>query len=264
MTKGTTLEKDSLIILALDGTLVYVEDVQPTYVAVVALPEQPASRSDSAVFTAGKVGPKKISPYSRADRTVERADLSEFNLKFLAEYASLRQQRGPNEVFLSEEQKAKMTVIKAGPAPRGKVTDPEQRAALKKDKREKRRAGKQICVKCGKAQIHADHQFNTCAFEAPVKAARAAREPKAVKGDGKYRIISTDLTKAQAASDKFADGNRFWRVFRALNGLPESTGTLAEIMAAVVLDGGRVMTNVEKVSRRALKGLADAGNVVRA
>lgn len=260
--RGVLLSPKTIVVLSLDGTLVYVEDVQPTFCAVVALPEQLPTRADNAVFTPGRVGAKKISPYAGFDREIHEQDLSDRNREFIQTFEQLRVTHGPNHVQRTPEEEAKMAVIKAGPAPRAAKTP-----ADKAEKRRLRKENKLVCVKCGKVKVHADHAFNTCTFEAPpTKAPRAAREPKAAatRGADKFRVISTNLTKAQEASDKFKDGNRFWRVFRALNALPESTGDLATIMGAVVLDGGRPMTNVEKVTRRALKGLVDAGNVEKA
>lgn len=261
---GVKLQRGTIVVLSLDGTLVYVEDVQPTHCAVVALPEQPPGRRVDAVFTPGKVGAKKISPYAGYDREIAVSELSDRNREFIGTYETLRTQHGPNYVQRTPEEEKAMSVIKAGPAPRErKKRSPED----KKNKRAERRANNVICVKCGKARKHADHAFNTCTFEAPpekVKRACAEAAPAAAAGPARYRVVSTDLTKAQEASDKFKDGNRFWRVFRALNGLPESTGAMEDIVRAVVLDGGREMSDVEKVTRRALKGLQDAGNVVRA
>ncbi len=267
--KGVVLERATVAILSLDGSLVYVEDVQPTHVSVVALPEQISERSGTCVFTPGRVGAKKISPYSRPDRVVPIAELSERNRNFIGEYEKLRAQHGPNFVQRTPEEEAKMTVIKAGPTPRSRKSPDE-----KKKKRLERKSNKQLCAKCGKARVHADHAFNTCAFEEPAGKAETGRTSAA--GDvhtvakaprasgGKFRIVNTDLTAVQAENDKFKEGNRFFRVFKALEKLPESTGSLEDIVRAVALDGGRPMTNAEKVSRRALKQLSDAGNVVRA
>ena len=265
--KGVVLERAQVAILSLDGSLVYVEDVQPTHVAVVALPEQLSERSASCVFTAGRVGAKKISPYSKPDKIVPITELSPRNRAFIGEYEALRKQHGPNFVQRTPEEEAKMTVIKAGPAPRSRKS-PEE----KKKKRLERRANKVLCVKCGKAKIHADHAFGTCDFEGPPLTGRTSasgdvqtipKAPRAAKVEGRYQMINTDPAKVQAENDKFKEGNRFFRVFRALQQLPESTGSLEDIMRAVAMDGARPMTNPEKVARRALKQLIDAGNVTR-
>ena len=262
--KGVVLERESVVVLSLDGSLVYVEDVQPTHVAVVALPEQITELGASCVFTPGRVGAKKISPYSRPDRVVSIADLSERNRDFIKQYEVLRQQHGPNFVQRTPEEQAKMTVIKAGPAPRAGKKTPEE----KKQRRLERKAGKIACVKCGKPKVHGDHQFGQCTYEAPAAATRAPRAsasaaPAAKPTAGKYRVVNADLTKVQAENDKFKEGNRFFRVFRALQQLPDSAGTLEDIIRAIATDGARPMTNPEKVTRRALKQLSDAGNVTR-
>lgn len=258
-TRGITLESGQIAVLSLDGTLVYVEEVQPTYAAVVAFPEQPGA--GERVLMPGRVGARKISPYSRPDRIVPREELSERNKTFLETYGALRAAHGPNYVQRTPEEEAKMAVIKAGPKPRV----PRSEAPVPIDKSERRKARreqKRVCVKCGK--MKRDHAgTNTCDFEGKPTREEKAAGPKVVKNsDPIYRVISTDLTKAQAASDKFAEGNRFWRVFRALNSLDDQKGTLRDVIAKLALDGGRVMTDMEKVSRRALKQLLDAGNVV--
>lgn len=262
--KSVVLERETVAILSLDGSLVWVEDVQPTHVAVVALPEQLSERGASCVFTPGRVGAKKISPYSRPDRVVPLTDLTPRNRQFVSEYAALRIQHGPNFVARTPEEEAKMTVIKAGPTPRQRKS-PEE----KKQKRMDRKAGKQLCATCGKPRVHGDHAFGQCTFAEPAgrvaddTTAKTPRAPRAASGGNTFTITSTDLTTVQAQNDKFKDGNRFFRVFRALEQLPMSTGTLEDIIRAIALDGARPMTNPEKVARRALKQLGDAGNVTR-
>lgn len=251
--KGVVLERASVVVLSLDGSLVYVEDVQPTYIAVVALPEQATT---SAVFTAGRVGAKKISPYSRPDRLVPVVELSERNRDFIAQYEVWRQQHGPNYVHRTPEEQAKMTVIKAGPAPRNKKS-PEE----KKNRRLERKQGKIACAKCGKPKVHADHQFNTCAFEGPTAPTRTAKVAAPKAGPTQYVIVNNDLTKVQDKNDKFKEGNRFFRVFRALAGIG-GPADIEAIIRALAVDGARPMTDPEKVTRRALKQLIDAGNVV--
>lgn len=254
---GITLERGTIAVLSLDGTMVYVEDIQPTYAAVVALPEQVGTAE--RVLMPGRVGPRKISPYSRPDRIITKAELSERNAIFVDTFLDLRAAHGPNFVQRTPEEEAKMAVIKAGPKPRiprGEAPQPID----KSERRKARREQKQLCTACGK--MKRDHAgTNTCEFVGkPARAEKPAKGAKVI-GDPKYRVISSDLTKAREGSDKFNEGNRFFRVFRALNGLPEHTGTLRDIIAALALDGGRAMTDMEKTSRRAVKQLLDAGNV---
>jgi hypothetical protein len=259
--KGVVLERETVVVLSLDGSLVYVEDVQPTHVAVVALPEQITAPGASCVFTPGRVGPKKISPYSRPDRIVPVADLSERNREFIAHFATWRQQHGPNYVHRTPEEQAKMTVIKAGPTPRSKKT-PEE----KKKRRLERKSNKVLCGKCGKPKAHGDHAFGQCTFEAPAATvtttAATPKAPRASSSSGKYTVVNKDLSKVQAENDKFKPGNRFHRVFRALDEIG-APATLEDVIRAIATDGGRPMTNPEKVTRRALKQLTDAGNVAR-
>lgn len=261
--RGVTLVRGTIVVLDLDSTLAYVEDVQPTHAAIVALPEQLPERKDSVVFTPGRVGAKKISPFSAAARIVSVTDLSERNREFIGTYEKLRAQHGPNFVARTPEEEAAMSVTKAKPerVPRNGAP------ASKEDKQEKRRRRREAkipCVKCGKLPVHVSHQSGgECTYEAPAKKERAARgsssdEPKTGKT---FRVINPDISALQASNDKFAQGNRFYRVFLALKNLPESTGTLAQIIAAVAQDAGKPMTNPEKVARRALKALCDSANV---
>lgn len=260
--RGIKLERGTFVVLALDGTLVYVEDVQPTGARVVALPEQLADRKETAVFTPGRVGAKVISPYSAVDREVNVAALSERNKEFAGTFEKLRAQHGPNYVQRTPEEEAAMSVTKAE-APkvhrggRGAKKTPEER----KLRRQQRKAAKLPCVKCGKLPVHADHNMGQCDYEAPPTRSRAPSTKEEPKTGKTYRVSNPDISALQAENDKFAQGNRFFRVFLALKGLPDSTGTLAQIMAAVCMDAGKPMTNPEKVARRALKALVDAGNV---
>lgn len=273
--RGITLEVGTVVVLDLDGTLVYIEDVQPTGARVIALPEQLPDRKDTAVFTPGRVGAKVISPYSSASRVVAVAQLSERNREFIGTYEVLRTKHGPNFVARTPEEEAQLAVIKAKQEStprvhkggRGAKASPED----KKAKRQARKAAKIPCVKCGKAPVHADHQFGNCEYEAPPKKTRGSAAPSASDdaddtsnepATGKtYHVTNTDLSSLQAENDKFAKGNRFYRVFVALCGLPGQTGTLAQVIAAVIQDNGKPMTDPEKVSRRALRGLVKAGNV---
>jgi hypothetical protein len=265
-TRGVTLVPGTIVVLSLDGTLAYVEDVQPTFAAVVALPEQMPTHKETQVFTPGRVGAKKISPFSAADKVVEVAELTQRNRDFIGTYEQLRKAHGPNFVSRTPEEQAaeeakNVSVTKVHPtrAPRGSVTPDE-----KKDRRAKRRAAKVPCVKCKMLPVHPNHHGGGCDYEAPEKKTRGgspksgATEPKS---GNTFRVVNPDITALQAANDKFAQGNRFYRVFLALRGLPESTGTLANVIAAMAQDAGKPMTNPEKVARRALKALCTAGNV---
>lgn len=265
-TRSITLVPGTIVVLSLDGSLVYVEDVQPTFAAVVALPEQLPNHKGTQVFTPGRVGAKKISPFSSADRTVEVADLTQRNKDFIGNFEQLRKAHGPNFVSRTPEEQAaeearNMSVTKVHPtrAPRQKVT-PEDKQA----RRAARRAAKIPCVKCNMLPVHPNHHGGGCEYEAPVKKTRGGKTTGITgkpAGGGAFKLVNTDISKLQADNDKFAQGNRFYRVFLALKGLPESTGTLANVIAALATDAGKPMTNPEKVARRALKALQTAGNV---
>jgi hypothetical protein len=260
---GVKLKPATIVVLMLDGTLVFVEDVQPAFASVVALPEQPPERNpESYVLIPGRVGAKKISPYSEPSDTIALEDLSERNREFLASFLTLRKLHGPKFVDQTPEEAA-MSVRKAGPAPRMALT-PEERAARK----EERRALKKKCATCGAPKSKHDggtgHEFTP-------KAGRVKRE-RAKGGSiksGRFRLVSEDLAALQAANDKWKPGNRFHRVFLALQALQRAAGTdesgasFEDVVSSVERDGLRAMTDAAKVTRRALKQLAAAGIVAR-
>lgn len=280
--KGITLEVGTVVVLSLDGTLVYVEDVQPTYAAVVALPEQDAARTDERVFTPGKVGAKKISPYSQADKAVALKDLSDRNKEFIGTFEVLREKHGPHFVQRSPEEIAAMSVTKAGP-----TRTPKDPNAPVSTKRRNKRAGAgpkylQRCTDCGEQPGHPNHgpvsptHAGRHVFVAPAAIAEPAaakvttakvRQPAA--GATIYTLVSSDLSKAKAQprGDKFNDGNRSHRVVLALSKLPNASGILDDVIRSIANDGGKPMTNPAKVVRRTLGQLVkpDFGScVVRA
>jgi hypothetical protein len=263
-----TLDPGTIVVLALDGTLVYVEDVQPAFAAVVALPDQPPGDASKRVFTPGRVGAKKISPYSAAKHVVKVTELSERNKDFLGNYETWRGKHGVNYIHRTPEELAAMSVTKAEPAPKGK------RAQRRAAERAAEAAGtplptkryKQRCTQCGEQPGHPNHPDDH-EFVAPdpvvtsplhERAARKSRTPSS--GGNTYTVVSVDLTMARSTErgDKFNEGNRSFRVFEALRKLPRSTGTLEEVMRAVLTDGGKPLTNPQKVVRRTLNQLATA------
>jgi hypothetical protein len=164
MPKGVTLVQGQVVVLKLDGSLVYIEAVEAMYVAAVALPEQPADRADERVFKPGCVGAKKISPFAEGD-VVLVSNLSERNKKFIGEYEGLRKQHGPTYVDRTPEEQA---AFEAANAPK----PPKADKAAKKAEREAAKAAKkavkgprflQRCVQCGEQQGHpkhpSDHEF---------------------------------------------------------------------------------------------------------
>ena len=254
---GVTLIKDTFVVLSVDGTLVYVEDIQPHYAAVVALPDQPLTRQESPVFIPGRVGAKKISPYSGFETCVELAALSHVNQQFMAEFLDMRRQHGVNYVH-------------------GAPTVTQSRSLSSSDKQKRRRNKRELrrlqkCATCGQQPGHihhpSDHEFVPPAPRPEPGEKRTAKGAKRARLDhsATYHVVSTDLTKAQEVSPRFNPGNRFYRVFAALNKLPDSKGTHAEIVKALLDDGGRAVASPEKVAKRALKLLtSDAcGAVVK-
>lgn len=264
--RGITLDAGSVVVLSLDGTMVYIEAVCPTHASVVALPEQPTARADDRVFTPGKVGIKKISPFSTTDRVVPVIELSARNKEFIGTYEKLREQHGAHYIARSPEEEAAMSVRKAQPSRASKSTGTGKRAL-------KRAAGKNYlrrCATCNEQPGHPNHpnvhEFVPASpLEVPGKSdqvvaasPRAKRvAPSAAAAPTRYTLVSTNLTaaKAQPRGDKFNDGNRSHRVVCALAGLPDKTGTLDEVIGALLADGKTPPANPQKVVRRTLNQL---------
>jgi hypothetical protein len=250
--RGVTLEAGSVVVLSIDGTLVFVESIEPTFAGVVALPEQPAGRSDERIFTPGRVGQKKISPYSSADQVIALKDLSDRNREFIANLKTLRTQHGPHYIERT----------------------PEESAAAAPDAKAARRAARAVrsikagpkylqrCKQCNQQQGHpnhpGDHAFVPPDVEEAPAAAPTKRAAKAPAGEAIYTLAasySLDVARAQPRGEKFNDGNRSFRVVKALERLPNRTGTIGEVIAALVTDGGKPMANPLKAARRALNQL---------
>src|SRR3954471_16672904 len=147
MVRGITLIPGTVVVLSLDGTMVYIEAVCPTHASVVALPEQPKARDDDRVFTPGKVGIKKISPFSSSDKDVAVTDLSARNREFIGTYEKLREQHGAHYIARTPEEEAAMSVRK--------VTPPA-RASRGTGKRALKRAANYLrkCATCGEQPGH--------------------------------------------------------------------------------------------------------------
>lgn len=272
--KGISLEKGAVVVLSFDGTLVYIEDIQPMWAAVIALPEQPDTRkADSIVFTPGAVRAKKISPYAASDKVVALGDLSDKNREFITLYPTLRDDRGANYIFGKVEtvpvKKVKPTDVDdpTGAAlPRGRKSRAEKRAAARASN----------CATCGKQKadpIHDaqfsdkyDHDFvapsATPAKEAtmPTGRGKPARPSSPSNGAKRYTLVSEDLTAAlaQPKGERYAEGNRFHRVVQVLAALPDKSGTVEDIIAALLTDGGKIPSNPEKVVRRCLSQITTA------
>lgn len=191
-TRGHALTPGTVVELALDGTVVYVESVSSTYAAVVALPDQSqsqAGRSDDRVFTPGKVGAKKLSPFAGVNREIAVPDLTERNRGFIGSYETLRKQHGDAYVDMTEEERAAMSVKKIKPDKEARKAEREaQRAQRKAEKQAARNAKKnaprmlQRCQVCNEQPGHpshpGDHEF-VPPTDAPAKAPKAPREPRA-------------------------------------------------------------------------------------
>lgn len=265
--KGITLEQGSVVVLTFDGTLVFVEDLQPMWAAVLALPEQPDTRkADSIVFTPGAVRAKKISPYASYDKLVNVNDLSDKNREFITFYASLRDDRGANFVFGKVET---VPVKKVKPAD---VDDPTGAALPRKrgsglSRKEKRALAKvKNCATCGKQAadpVHDnkfsnyDHDFAAPSGKEATMTAGRGKPARPSNGARVFTLTSEDLTAAQAQpkGERYADGNRFHRVVQVLAALPGKAGTVEDIIAALLSDGGKIPANPEKVVKRCLAQL---------
>jgi hypothetical protein len=121
-------------------------------------------------------------------------------------------------------------------------------------------------VKCGKAKNHADHAFGhlhlrSTGLHRRRRLPRAERAPRAAVVRQVHRSSTRTSPRCRRRTTS-SKGNRFFRVFRAL---PDrcATRSLEDVIRAIASDGGRPMTNPDKVTRRALKQLTDAGNVAR-
>lgn len=228
-TKGTSLAKGQTVVLDLDGTLVYIEDQQTTFLAVVALPEQPAGRKDERTFTPGRVGAKKISPY--ATGTVV-TDLSPRNDDFLTNYIGWREQNGPNFVHRTPEEEAAMSVVKVEPT------------KSKREKKEKpaKEAKQPLCAKCSQQRGHPNHPDDH-EYEGPVTAEKPAKEPKAPRAPkagkpvevpaGNYRWVGADSTLAMlaAVNPKYKEGNSGAVIVEAIKagaGTPEAVHAILQ------------------------------------
>lgn len=199
--KGVSLEQATVVVLELDGTLVYVETMETTYAGVVALPDQPTERTDERVFTPGRVGMKKISPFSSAAKVIPMADLSERNKTFIATFEKLRAEHGNNYVDRTPEEAAAEAAKLAGPVKKAKRT-PEEKAAAKAAKKAK--TGPrflQRCVTCGEQPGHpshgdADGQHPCDLPAAPAPLCAACDEPESdpvhakEKADGGHKFIA--------------------------------------------------------------------------
>lgn len=160
--KGQSLEPGQVVVLSLDGSLVFCEDVQKTHAAVICLPEQPAERQASAVFTPGKVGAKKISPLAGVDKVVPRDSLTPRNVAFLDTYETARGQHGA--FYINDEELRKAAEASAALPSKDELKEQtrlarEARTAERKEAKAARKGPKflQRCATCGEQPGHPNH-----------------------------------------------------------------------------------------------------------
>ena len=247
-TKGITLESGQVVVLELDGTLVFIESVQPTFAAVVALPDQFTGREDDRVFTPGRVGSKKISPFSRAGRVVPVSELTERNTVFISAYEQLRTDHGPNYVDRSPEE---LAAHEAANAPK---PDKSVARAAKKAERDAAKAAKQAatprylrrCVTCNEQPGHPDHGTDEGKHEfvepAPeAKAPKAAKVPKTPRDPNAPR--KTKAPKALPAGPfKWVGNDGQLRVLAGVNPKYKPNNSGAVIVDAIKASGDAGIT----------------------
>lgn len=267
--KGVTLVPKTAVVLSLDGTLVYVEDIQPTFAAVVAFPEQPAERSDDRVFTPGRVGAKKISPFAQAGKTVAIADLSERNKLFLDSYEKIRDERGPNVIQRTPEEEAAMSVTKANPQ---KPSREERKAARKAEREARKAAGETVprykrkCVTCGEQPGHPNHPDQHPFLEPADKPVREKKEraPRAGKPstDGPFKWVGDEkaLNVMASGNPKYKEKNSGRAIAYAVR---DGATTPDEVVAALMNDPKWNEVSIDRI-KAALIQLIGAGLVENA
>lgn len=249
MMKGISLVPGQVVVLALDGTLVYVEHVETTFVAVVALPEQPPNPDMSPAFTPGAVRAKKISPFATAKTVVEVKDLSERNKNFIATYEQLRAQDIRHVDRTPDEQAAHDLAMNPPDKATVRAQAKADKAAAKVAKPKSGPRYLQRCATCNEQQGHPNHPGDH-AFVAPPlpavlcaacdkdaddaahqpggshrfvggKAPKPAREPRAPKPEKAPGVASAPRApKASLPSGtyRWVDNAERLNVLRACNG----------------------------------------------
>jgi hypothetical protein len=249
--KGIALVPGTVVELALDGTVVYVENVSNSYAAVVALPDQTqsqAGRADDRVFTPGRVGAKKLSPFAGANRIIEVPDLSQRNREFIGTYETLRAQHGPNYVDQTEEERAAMSVKKVKP---DKETRRAEREAKRAEKKAEREAAKQArkeaqqprmlqrCQTCNEQPGHPNHPGDHEFVPPPEEPATPkAPKPRAAKNDlpaGPFRWVGTtdQLNMLAAMNPKYKPNNSGTAIIEAIRAKLDDGATLDDVKSAL-------------------------------
>lgn len=202
-TKGVTLAQGQVVVLALDGTLVYVEQVEQFFIGVVALPDQPTERADDRVFTPGRVGAKKISPMATADKVVPVEELSDRNKTFIATYEALRAQHGNNYIGDDGLRAAAEAAANQPDKATVKAQQKAERAATKAAKKSSGPKFLQRCEQCNEQPGHPnhpkDHEF--VAPAPPVVLCAACDKPEGDHAENAlgHRYIPTGKIKAVRA-----------------------------------------------------------------
>lgn len=249
--KGVTLQEGQVATLDIDGTLVYVEAVQLTFIAVVAFPEQPPDRDVSPSFTPGKVGAKKISPFMRPRKVFKREELSPRNAIFLENYEQLRTQHGPTYIDRTPEEAAAYAAATAAPKTKAELKA-ERKAAKDAQKKVKPTAAKvvprylQKCQTCNQQPGHPNHgtKDDQHEFVAPPEtemapAAPVAKAPKAPRSskktdvpEGPFKFIGTaaGITTLAAGNPKYKDGNSGKVIIDFIGECGEDGATLTQVL----------------------------------
>jgi hypothetical protein len=182
---------------------------------------------------------RRISPFSAALKLVPVGELSPVNQDFLTHFREWRAEHGPNYVV-------------------GGVASAPEDAPPAKPSRAQLRAK---CATCGEQRGHFNHPDQhefvpPAADAAPAPSTkRSERSAKQTSPSGRYKLVSTNLKKARAVDDRYKEDNRGHRVFNVLRGLPDSTGTLEDIVLGLVKDGGKIPGDPEKLVRRVMQQL---------
>jgi len=217
--KGVTLTPGTVGVLSLDGTLVYIEAIEQTFAGVVALPDQPTDRKDERVFTPGRVGMKKISPFSEFDKTVPIEDLTQRNKDFIGTFEKLRSVHGPNFVDRTPEEEAAYQA-QANPPDKGaaRAAKKAERAAAKEAKKKNGARYLLKCQTCGQQPGHPNHPDDHAFVPPPgvdmnsLPEDKPAKQPKPPKAPPVILCVACDETdegNEAHRKDKSDGGHRF-------------------------------------------------------
>lgn len=257
--KGNNLTAGQVVVLELNGAWVYVEEVLPTKAKLVCLPDQPATFKQKEEFlTPGAVRGRVVSPFISIEREVDISELTERQRNFIGSFEKLRTEKGMAHIDRTpEEEEAAMTVKKAGPVRKSKAerdVEKEEARKAKAEAKEKKRADK-AAAKAASRTKDADQEDD----DEESDSQPGQRRSRANNG-AKYRIIDgrevpKEIEKKNGELEaKFNEGNRGWKVLKALKDLG-GTATPAEIKAHLDDRDPHWCANPEKVIRRALRQL---------